>query len=77
MFAYTMHKAVLQVARQFVQRWVNSSADSLPMNEVVRLVVRKDTLLPDMLSANDLLARMVFLLLDRDVLGTEPIKIGR
>lgn len=76
-FASTMHKAVLQVARQFVQRWVNTAADSLPMNEIVRLVIRDDTLLPDMLSANDLLARMVFLLLDRDVLGTETIDIRR
>jgi hypothetical protein len=76
-FASTMHKAVLQVARQFVQRWVDTTADSLPMNEIVRLVVRDDTLLPDMLSANDLLARMVFLLLDQGVLGTETIDLRR
>jgi hypothetical protein len=74
-FATTMHRAVLQVARQFVQRWVDPTADSLPMNEIVQLIVRDDTILPKMLSVNDLLARMVFLLLDRDVLGTEPIQV--
>lgn len=54
-----IHGAVVQLAKQFVQRWFDVDADERPIREVVALAVGDDKELQKMLSVNDLLARMV------------------